>query len=160
MESATVAQLSAVLRAAATYSASAGAGAGHPADSQAGSRLRIRILLEWSALLVASLAISTSPASYNFVLLALPVCVLTALLLQREWYGWLAVLLIVYLGIGFPVGSPTAMVGPMILLYVPRLPLTLALLLGIYLLLWRDQRAEDSSWDWTHSHGRPPWPLP
>jgi hypothetical protein len=110
-----------------------------------------RILLEWSALLVASLAISTSPASYNFVLLALPVCVLAALLLQREWYGWLGVLLIVYLGIGFPMSSPTAMVGPKILLYVPRLPLTLALLLGIYLLLWRDQRAEGSSWDWTHS---------
>ncbi len=109
-----------------------------------------RILLEWSALLVASLAISTIPASYNFVLLALPVCVLVALLLQREWYGWLAVLLIVYLGIGFPLSSPTAMVGPKILLYIPRLPLTLALLLGIYLLLWRDQRAEDSSWEWTH----------
>ena len=43
------------------------------------------------------------------------------------------------------------MVGPKILLYVPRLPLTLALLLGIYLLLWRDQRSEDSSWEWTHS---------
>ena len=113
-------------------------------------RAQDQILLEWSALLVAALAISTIPASYNFVLLALPVCVLTALLLQRECYGWLAVLLIVYLGIGFPVGSPTAMVGPMILLYVPRLPLVLALLLGIYLLLWSDQRAEDSSWGWTH----------
>jgi hypothetical protein len=110
-----------------------------------------RILLEWSALLVASLAISTIPASYNFVLLALPVCVLAARLLQRERYGWLGVLLIVYLGIGVPVSSPSAMVGPKILLYVPRLPLTLGLLLGIYLLLWRDQRAEDSSWDWTHS---------
>ena len=42
------------------------------------------------------------------------------------------------------------MMGPKILLYVPRLPLMLALLLGIYVLLWRDQRAEDSSWDWTH----------
>ena len=84
------------------------------------------------------------------MLLALPVCVLAALLLQREWYGWLAVLLIVYLGIGFPLSSPTAMIGPKILLYIPRLPLMLALLLGIYLLLWRDQRAEGSSWDWTH----------
>src|ERR1700677_5124668 len=42
------------------------------------------------------------------------------------------------------------MVGPKILLYIPRLPLTLALLLGIYLLLWSDQRAGDSSWEWTH----------
>jgi hypothetical protein len=113
-------------------------------------RTRGRILLEWSALLVASLAISTSPASYNFVLLALPVCVLAALLLQREWYGWLSILPIVYLGIGFPLSTPTAMIGPKILLYVPRLPLSLALLVGIYLLLWRDQRAEGSSWNWTH----------
>jgi hypothetical protein len=113
-------------------------------------RAQGRILLEWSALLVASVAISTLPASYHFVLLALPVCVLAALLLQREWYGWLAVLFIVYLGIGFPLSSPTAMIGPKILLYIPRLPLTLALLLGIYLLLWRDHRAEDSSWGWTH----------
>ena len=109
-----------------------------------------RILLEWSALLVASVAISTLPASYHFVLLALPVCVLAALLLQREWYGWLAVLSVVYLGIGFPLSSPTAMIGPKILLYIPRLPLMLALLLGIYLLLWRDQGAEGSSWNWTH----------
>jgi hypothetical protein len=108
-----------------------------------------RILLEWSALLVASLAISTIPASYNFVLLVLPVCVLASELLRREWYGWLSVLLIVYLGIGFPMRSPTQMVGPKILLYVPRLPLTLALLLGIYILPRRDQGAEDSSWDWT-----------
>ncbi len=113
-------------------------------------RTRPRILLEWSALLVASLAISTIPASYNFVLLALPVCVLAALLLQRKRYGWLGILLIVYLGIGFPMSSPTSMVGPKILLYVPRLPLTLALLLGIYVLLWRDQWSGDSSWDWTH----------
>jgi hypothetical protein len=114
-------------------------------------RSKGRILLEWSALLVASLAISTIPASYNFVLLALPVCVLATRLLQREWYGWLAALLIVYLGIGFPLASPSAMVGPKILLYIPRLPLMLALLLGIYLLLWSDQRAEDSSWEWTQS---------
>jgi hypothetical protein len=113
-------------------------------------RTRGRILLEWSALLVASLAISTIPASYNFVLLALPVCVLAAELLQREWYGWLPVLLVVYLGIGFPISSPATMIGPMILLYVPRLPLTLALLAGIYLLLWRGPLARRSSWEWTH----------
>ena len=46
--------------------------------------------------------------------------------------------------------QPHQMVGPKILLYIPRLPLTLVLLLGIYLLLWRDQRAQDSSWEWTH----------
>src|ERR1700729_1206858 len=65
-------------------------------------RTQSRILLEWSALLTATLAISTIPASYNFVLMVLPVCVLAAVLLQRMRYGWLAALLVVYLGIGFP----------------------------------------------------------
>jgi hypothetical protein len=110
-----------------------------------------RILLEWSALLVASLAISTSPASYNFVLMVLPVCVLAAILLERKWYGWLSVLLVVYLGIGFPMRSPSRMIGPAILLYMPRLPLMLAFLLGIYLLLWRDCPRDNSLRDWTHS---------
>jgi hypothetical protein len=108
-----------------------------------------RILLEWSALLTASLAISTSPASYHFVLMVLPVCVLAATLLERKWYGWLATLLVVYLGICFPMPGTTKMMGPAILLYVPRLPLMLALLLGIYLLLWRDRPVESSAWKWT-----------
>jgi hypothetical protein len=107
-----------------------------------------RIMLEWSALITASLAISTSPASYHFVLMVLPVCVLAATLLQRKWYGWLAALLVVYIGIGFPMPSPNKMIGLAILFYVPRLPLMLALLAGIYLLLWRDRPLESSTWDW------------
>jgi hypothetical protein len=110
---------------------------------------RERILLECSAILVASLAISTIPASYNFVLVALPVCVLTAQLLKRKWYGWLIALMIVYVGIGFPLPSPSKMMGPAILLYVPRLPLMLALLCGIYMMLWRERPPRDSFWDWT-----------
>ena len=47
---------------------------------------RSRILLEWSALLTASLTISTIPASYNFVLMALPMCVVAAVLLRRRRY--------------------------------------------------------------------------
>jgi hypothetical protein len=112
-------------------------------------RTRGRILLEWSALLTASLAISTMPASYNFVLMALPVCVLAARLVERRRYGWLAVLLVVYLGIGFPMPSPGGMVGLAILFYVPRLFLMLALLLGIYVLLWPEHPVKDSPWDWT-----------
>jgi Glycosyltransferase family 87/WD40-like Beta Propeller Repeat len=110
---------------------------------------RGRILLEWSALLTASLAISTIPASYNFVLMVLPVCVLAAVLLQRKRYGWLAALLVVYLGIGFPMPGPLKMMGPAVLLYLPRLPLMFALLLGIYMLLWRDRPARGASRDWT-----------
>jgi hypothetical protein len=110
---------------------------------------RNRVLLEWSALLTASLTVSTVPASYNFVLMALPVCVLAAVLLQRKWYGWLAALLIVYLGICFPMPSPDKTMGPTILLQVSRLPLMPSLLLGIYALLWRDQPAKGASGDWT-----------
>ncbi len=112
-------------------------------------RTRDRILLEWAALLTASLTISTMPASYHFVLMALPVCVLAARLVERRWYWWLAVLLVLYLGIGFPMPGPSGSMGLAILLYVPRLFLMLALLLGIYVLLWRDHPVKNSSWDWT-----------
>ncbi len=108
-----------------------------------------RILLEWSALITVSLAISTIPASYNFVLMALPICVLAVRLLERRQYAWLAALLVAYLGIGFPMPTPSHMTGPVILLFAPRLPLMLALLFGIYALLWRDSPVEHSSWNWT-----------
>ena len=108
-----------------------------------------RILLEWSALLSASLAISTIPASYNFVLMALPACVLASILLQRKQHAWLAALVIAYLGIGFPIPAPQRPVGLALLLYVPRLPLMLAFLCGIYALLWSDRGAETAARDWT-----------
>jgi hypothetical protein len=97
-----------------------------------------RILLEWSAILTASLAISTSPASYDFVLLVLPVCVLASFLLQHQHYGWLILLLICYMGIGLPIAVPAHMTGPAVLLYMPRLLCTLAMLAGIYVALWSD----------------------
>lgn len=109
-----------------------------------------RVLLEWSALLTASLTISTLPASYNFVLMAFPACSLATVLLQRKQYGWLTALLIAYLGIGFPMPSPHHRMGPAILLYVPRLPLMFALLFGIYALLWRDRTSSSSDRAWTH----------
>jgi hypothetical protein len=111
---------------------------------------RERILMEWSALLTAALAVSTIPASYNFVLMVFPTCVVAAELLRRRWYVWLAVLLGVYLGIGFPFPTPHGMIGLAVLLYVPRLPLMFALLFGIYLLLWRDPFSKYAPRDWTH----------
>jgi hypothetical protein len=110
---------------------------------------RRRIMLEWSALLVASLAISTIPASYNFLLLALPVCVLAAMLLEQKRYRWLTVLVIAYIGIGIPLGVPERMMGPAILLYVPRLPLVLGLLAAIYFLLLVDGGGISSRRDWS-----------
>jgi hypothetical protein len=108
-----------------------------------------RMLLEWSALLTASLAISTVPALYNFVLIAFPVCVLAAVLLGRKRYGWLIALLAIYVGIGLPMPSPDKMMGASALLYFVRLPLMLALLLGLYLSLWRGLPSGDASRDWT-----------
>ena len=108
-----------------------------------------RIMLEWSALVTASLAISTIPASYNFVLIALPVCIIAAQLIERGRYRWLAVLIVVYIGIGFPMPAPQKPVGLAILLYVPRLPLMLTLLLGIYLMLRREPMTPNTTRDWT-----------
>ena len=99
-----------------------------------------RILLEWSALLTASLAISTVPALYNFVLMVFPACVLATILLRRRSYGWLAALLLVYFGLGLPLSGS--------LLSLMRLPLMLALLLGIYALLWHERPAKGTSRDW------------
>lgn len=112
-------------------------------------RTQSRILLEWSALLTASLAVSTYPASYHFVLMVFPLCVLASILLQRKRYRWLAALVIAYLGIGFPIAIPPSISGPAMLLYMPRLPLMLAVLLGIYALQWRDHAVKNFSHDWT-----------
>jgi hypothetical protein len=108
-----------------------------------------RIILEWVGLLTASLAISTMTASYHFVLMVFPVCVLIALLIDCQAVGWLISVLVGYLGIGFPMPSPHHAMGPAVLLYVPRLPIMLALLLGIYALLWSG-RGDKVGRDWTH----------
>src|SRR3984885_12319946 len=108
-----------------------------------------RILLEWSALLTATLAISTIPASYNFVLMVFPVCVLAARSLRARSYGWLTALIVAYLGIGFPLPVPNRPLGLTLLLYVPRLPLMIAILFAIYAILWRENRNRTLWPDWS-----------
>lgn len=114
-----------------------------------------RALLEWSALLTASLAVSTIPASYNFVLMVLPMCVLSALLLERHQYGWLAALFTAYIGIGFPFPAPAQITGLAIFVYTPRLPLMIAVLLGHHFLLGRGLSGQVFLKDWT----RPAWAV-
>jgi hypothetical protein len=76
--------------------------------------------LEWSALLCATLATSTSPASYNFVLLILPMTVLCARLLPRKpVLAFIALLL--YFAIGYPNWNTTSVDGLRAVLHVPRL---------------------------------------
>jgi hypothetical protein len=113
-----------------------------------GDDSRWQILLEWLALLTASLAISTIPASYNFVLMVFPVCVLASILLQKGQYRWLAALIVAYLAIGYPLPVPEKAPGLLLLLYVPRLPFMMAVLVGIYALLWRDRKVK-ADHDWT-----------
>jgi glycosyl transferase family 87/WD40 repeat protein len=108
-----------------------------------------RIVLEWIGLLTASLAISTIPASYNFVLMVFPVCALAALLSERRMNRWLIALIVAYLGIGFPMPAPERPIGPAILFFTPRLFLMVAVLIGIYLPLWRNPRAQGTAADWS-----------
>ena len=67
--------------------------------------------MEWSGLTTAALAVSTIPASYNFVLMVFPVCVMAGMLLRRRQYGWLAALAIAFLGIGYPLPVPASVQG-------------------------------------------------
>ncbi len=108
-----------------------------------------QIILEWIGLLTSSLAISTIPASYNFVLMAFPVCALAAVLLERRMNMWLIALIVAYLGIGFPMPVPGRPMGPAILLFTPRLFLMAAVLIGIYLLLWQRPRVQGAGADWS-----------
>jgi hypothetical protein len=108
-----------------------------------------RIILEWSALLTASLAVSTIPASYNFVVMVFPVCVVAAILIQQRRYRWLFAVCVAYLGICFPFPAPARLPGLALLLYVPRLPLMMATLFGIYALLWKREHDAKRLCDWS-----------
>ena len=108
-----------------------------------------RILLEWAAVLTASLAVSTLPASYHFVLMVLPVCVLSAILMERRESGWLMALLVAYVVIGLPMPDLGRPAGLGTLFYVPRLLLMIGVLLGSYFLLWRDRQGRGATWGWT-----------
>ena len=93
---------------------------------RASARERDIIALEWSSLLCATLTVSTSPASYDFTLLLLPLAVLMFYLLPDEPLTALAAVAL-FLGIGYP-GWHTANVdGLRALIHVPRLILLILL---------------------------------
>ncbi len=96
-----------------------------------------QLQLEWSAFLVALLAISTLPASYHFTLLILPTAVLASLFWRQKTYGRLVLLVMLYLAIGFPKWPTIVANGWWALLDVPRLYCVLVLCGLFYVTLQR-----------------------
>ncbi len=91
-----------------------------------------RIALEWSALLVAALTISTVPAPYNFTLLILPVMVLLAWLESRRIIVS-AVVFALYMAIAYAQPwDPRPGYGPHLLLQFLRLYLLVVLVAMFY----------------------------
>jgi glycosyl transferase family 87/WD40 repeat protein len=97
-----------------------------------------RLQLEWSAFLVALLTISTLPASYHFTLLILPTAVLASLFMCERKYLALALLLVLYLAIGFPAWHHPLADGWPALIAVPRLYVLLIMCGVCYFTLSRE----------------------
>jgi hypothetical protein len=106
-----------------------------------------RIRLEWAAIILASLAISTSPASYLFTLLILPVCLMLEPLQQENSGLWVALLLPLYAAAGFLGGTNEGREGWLALLGVPRLYVLILLCVFAYALLIRPRQREAASLD-------------
>ncbi|HEY6373957.1 MAG TPA: hypothetical protein VIX90_00395 [Edaphobacter sp.] len=100
--------------------------------------------LEWAAILLATLAISTSPGSYLFTLLILPACLVLSSLQQEKPYLSFAILLPLYAAAGFLGGTNTGGEGWLALLAVPRLYALILLCVFTYALLIRQQPRENS----------------
>jgi hypothetical protein len=103
-----------------------------------------RIRLEWAAVLLASLAISTSPASYLFTLLIMPVALILGVLREEGKHLWAAVLLSLYFAAGFLGGKSNAGEGWAALVAVPRLYALILLVALSYLVLLRLYQYEES----------------
>jgi Glycosyltransferase family 87/WD40-like Beta Propeller Repeat len=112
-----------------------------PGDERPG-----RLELEWSAVLIGSLAISTLPAGYHFTLLILPVCLMWRAV--EEWGGVAAgaLLLGLYAAIGFPGWQRIGAAMPWTVLSVPRLYVVMALCGLSYWMLWVGRRKNVGRW--------------
>lgn len=111
-----------------------------------------RVRLEWAAILLASLAISTSPAFYDFTLLILPVCFVWEALQSQERRLATAALLFLYLAVGYPKWKTPTGTGWLALLGVPRLYAIVLLCIFSYMVLWWQDRAKKSTrdmWVWS-----------
>jgi hypothetical protein len=98
-----------------------------------------RLRLEWAAILLVSLAVSTSSTSYLFTLLILPVSLLWASLQGEGKTRWTAVLLSLYVMAGFAGGANSRGEGWFALLGVPRLYVIVLLCVFAYAALIRQE---------------------
>jgi hypothetical protein len=116
-----------------------------PGDSSSRPGGNSRLRLEWAAILLASLAISTSPASYLFTLLILPTCVLLETLERKRPYMAVAMLLPLYVAAGTWSLIDHGAEGWAALLRVPRLYALILLCVLAYALLIRHEPRESSN---------------
>jgi len=93
-----------------------------------------RTKLEWCSLVLALLAMSTMP-SYHFVLLLLPVAVLVDLLVEGKSFGGLALVVCLYLAVGWPIWRGGHLEGWLACFAAPRLYCVLLLCAVAYLKL-------------------------
>ena len=91
-----------------------------------------RLHLEWSVVLLASLAISTAPAGYHFTLLILPVCLMWEAVEERAGWAATAALLFLYAAIGYPGWKIMGAMSPWALFSVPRLYIVVLLCFVAY----------------------------
>ena len=111
-----------------------------------------RVRLEWIAILLASLTISTSPQSYLFTLLILPACVILEAVEGKKPYLSLATV-VVYVAAGFLSGTDLALDGWRALLGVPRLYVLILFCILAFAVLMSQPRSDRSKPE------RPVWVL-
>jgi hypothetical protein len=107
--------------------------------------------LEWSAVLLGSLAISTLPAGYHFTLLILPVCLIWRTIEEVGGLIASAALILLYVAIGYPGWKTIGAMSPWTLFSVPRLYAVVLLCFVSYgLLAWqrRDGKQGHEMWAW------------
>jgi Glycosyltransferase family 87/WD40-like Beta Propeller Repeat len=110
-----------------------------------------RLHLEWSAVLLASLAISTAPAGYHFTLLILPVCLMLEAAQKRAGSAATAALLLLYAAIGYPGWKAIGVASQLTLFSVPRLYAVVLLCSFAYWLLAsqdRNVKRRRDTWLW------------
>jgi hypothetical protein len=110
-----------------------------------------RLHLEWSAVLLGSLVISTLPAGYHFTLLVLPVCLMWDAVEERGGFAAIAALLLLYVAIGYPGWRTIGAMSPWALFNVPRLYIVVLLcFVSYWLLSWQkhDGKQNRDTWLW------------